>query len=65
MGQEDKGSMLRDVWSFQIASDKETLAILKDGVQRILGRQTGEEVVESTMKGGPIELPNGLSRFGY
>ena len=46
MGQEVKGSMLRDVWSFRIASNKETLAILKDDVQRILGRQTGEEVVE-------------------
>jgi hypothetical protein len=31
----------------------------------LTGRQTGEEVVESTKKGGPIELPNGLSRFGY
>ena len=71
MGQEDKGSMLKDVWSFQVASDKETLAILKDGVRRILGKQRGEEiwvkakVVESTKKGGPIELPNGPSRFGY
>jgi hypothetical protein len=57
--------MLSDVWSFQIASEKETLVVLKDGVRRILGRQIGEEVVESTKKGGPIELPNGLSRFGY
>jgi hypothetical protein len=44
MGQEDKGSMLKDVWSFQVASDKETLAILKDGVRRILGKQRGEEI---------------------
>jgi hypothetical protein len=28
MGQEGKESMLRDVWSFQIASEKETLVIL-------------------------------------
>jgi hypothetical protein len=57
--------MLSDAWSFQIASEKETLVVLKDGVRRILGRQIGEEVVESTKKGGPIESPNGLSRFGY
>lgn len=44
---------------------------MKDGVWRMLGKQTGEEtwakaeVVESTRKGGPIELPNELSRFGY
>jgi hypothetical protein len=71
MGQEGEGSMLGDVWSFQIASDKKTPAMLKDGIWRMLGKQTREEtwakveVVESTMEDGPVELPNGLSRFRY
>ena len=43
MGQEGKGSMLGDVWSFQIASDKKMPAMLEDGVRRILSKQTGEE----------------------
>ena len=71
MGKEGKGSMLGDVWSFQIRSDKRTPAMLKDGVRKMVGMQTGEdtwakaEVVESTKKDGPVDLPNGLSRFGY
>jgi hypothetical protein len=71
MGKEGQGSMLGDVWSFQIRSDKKTPAMLKDGVRRMIGMQTGEdtwakaEVVESTKKDGPVELPSGLSRFGY
>jgi hypothetical protein len=71
MGEEGRGSMLGDVWSFQIRSAKKTPAMLKDGVRRKIGMQTGEdtwakaEVVESTQKDGPLELPSGLSRFGY
>jgi hypothetical protein len=55
--------MLGDVWSFQIASDKNTPAMLKDGIRRMLGKQTGEEtwakaeVVESKREDGPVEFP--------
>jgi hypothetical protein len=71
MGEEGRGSMLGDVWSFQIKSTERTPAMLKDGVRKMIGMQTGEdtwakaEVVESTKKDGPVELPSGLSRFGY
>jgi hypothetical protein len=71
MGQEGRGSMLGDVWSFQIRSDEKTPAMLKDGVRRMVGMETGEdtwakaEVVDSTKKDGPVQLPKGLSRFGY
>ena len=71
MGKEGRGSMLGDVWSFQIKSDEKTAAKLKDGVRKMVGMKTGEQtwsradVVESTKKDGPVELPHGLSRFGY
>jgi hypothetical protein len=70
MGQEGRGIVMGDVWSFQIRSDKRTPAMLKDGVRRMVGMHTGEQtwakadVVQSTKEDGPLELPNGLSRFG-
>lgn len=42
MGQEGRGNVMGDVWSFQIRSDKRTPAMLKDGVRRMVGMHTGE-----------------------
>jgi hypothetical protein len=69
LGEDGKGEMLRDVWSFQIKSEKKTPAVLKDSIRSALGRQSGENawaranVVESTKDEGPVEVPGGLSRF--
>jgi hypothetical protein len=70
MGQEGLGSVLGDVWSFQIGSDKRAPTILKDGVRRVVSMHTGEQtwakadVVPSTTNGESAEVLNGLSRFG-
>lgn len=71
MGKEGQGSMLGDVWSFQIRSDKKTPALLKDQIRKVVGKHTGEEtwakaeVVQSTKEDGPVDLPIGLSYFGF
>jgi Galactose oxidase, central domain/Kelch motif len=67
LGEDGPGSMVRDVWSFQIRG--ETPAILKDTIRSAVKRQTGEKtwarsvVVESTKDEGPLEVQAGLSRF--
>ena len=69
LGEDGSNSMVRDVWSFQVKSDKKTPAILKDVINNRLGKQTGEntwaraDVVESTKDEGPLEVPAGLSHF--
>jgi hypothetical protein len=69
LGEDRSGSVLKDVWSFQVKSEKKTPAVLKDTIRSTLGRQSGENiwaranVVESTKDEGPLEIPTGLSRF--
>lgn len=69
LGEDGSGEMLRDVWSFQVKSEKKTPAVLKDTIRSALGRQNGENVwaranvVESTKDEGPVEVPRELSRF--
>jgi hypothetical protein len=69
LGEDGPGTMVRDMWSFKIRSEKKTPAILKDTIRSAVGRQTGEntwaraDVVESTKDEEPLEVPAGLSRF--
>lgn len=69
LGEDAPGSTVRDVWSFQVKSEKKTPAILKDTIRSAVGQQSGEntwaraDVVESTKDEGPVQVPAGLSHF--
>jgi hypothetical protein len=69
LGEDGSRSMVKDLWSFQVKSEKKTPAILKDAIRSAVGKQSGEnywaraDVVESTKDEGPLEVPAGLSHF--
>ena len=69
MGEDAPGSMVADMWSFQVKSDKQSLASVKDTVRSKTGFKTGEnvwaraEVPESSKNEGILERPQGLSWF--
>ena len=69
MGEDAPGSMVTDMWSFQVKSDKQSLASAKDTVRSKTGFNTGEnawaraEVPQSSKNDGVLERPQGLSWF--
>lgn len=69
MGEDAPGSTVADIWTFQIASDKSSPAVLKDKIRSVFGKDTGEHrwarcnVVEASKTEGELERPNGLSMF--
>lgn len=71
MGQDAPGSTVPDIWTFQIAADKSSPAILKDKIRAAFGAATGEhqwarcDVVQSSkQEGGELERPReGLTAF--
>jgi Galactose oxidase, central domain/Kelch motif len=70
MGETGPKSVLDDVWSYQIGSEKKSAAAFKDAIRGMIGRQTGLEqwakadVLESDREDGVLDFPKGLSRFG-
>lgn len=69
MGEDAPGSTVPDIWTFQIASDKTSPAVLKDKIRSAFGAATGEhqwarcDVVQASKSEGEVERPQGLTGF--
>lgn len=69
MGEDAPGSTVPDIWTFQIAADKSSAALLKDKIRTAFGAATGEhqwarcDVVQASKQEGEIERPQGLTAF--
>lgn len=69
MGEDGPGSTVSDMWTFQIASDKSSPAVLKDKMRSAYGTATGEhqwarcEVVPDSSQQGEDDRPMGLTAF--
>jgi hypothetical protein len=69
LGEDAPGSTVPDIWTFQMASDKTSPAILKDKIRAAFGKPTGEhqwarcDVVEASKTEGELDRPQGLTTF--